>query len=186
MVGTGGEAQPFHGQFQGVGILPGEGRMLTHHGGAQLLVQVTLACLLALTCRQYPRLYRGRAFTGTAAVQHLRRQRRYFDMQVYAVQQGAGQAAAVARHLVAGAAAACRAVAQIAARAGIHGGDELEAGGKADLVGGAGNHHMARFQGLAQDLEHLAVKFGQLIQEQYAMVGQGDLARARVGTACKS
>ena len=39
------------------------------------------------------------------------------------------------------------------------------------------------FQGLAQRVDDVAAEFGEFIQEQYAMVGERDLAGAGVGAA---
>lgn len=79
-------------------------------------------------------------------------------MQVDAIEQRTRQPGTVARDLVASAAATGRAVTQVATGTGIHGGNQLEAGGKAHLVGGTGNHDMAGLQRLPQYFQHLAVK----------------------------
>jgi hypothetical protein len=52
----------------------------------------------------------------------------------------------------------------------------LDAGRIADVGVGARHHHLSCLQGLTQRIERLAAEFGQFVQEQDAVVGQGDLA----------
>ncbi|MNT50589.1 hypothetical protein D3C72_1875150 [compost metagenome] len=72
---------------------------------------------------------------------------------------------------------------EVAARAGVHRRDELEAGGEVGVAGGAGDGDAAGFQRLAQDFQHSAVELRQFVEEQHAVVRQRDLARARVAAA---
>ena len=72
-----------------------------------------------------------------------------------------------------------RVVAEVAARAGVHRRDELEARGKIRLARGARDGDAARFERLAQHLEHVAAEFRQLVEEEHAVVRERDLARAR-------
>ena len=105
------------------------------------------------------------------------------QVQVDAVEQRAGELAAVAGDLLRGAAAAAAGIAKIAAGAGIHRRHQLEARREAHLVAGPGDNDLPAFQGLAQHLQHLAVELGQLVQEQHALMGQGDLAGLRTAAA---
>lgn len=65
----------------------------------------------------------------------------------------------------------------IAARARVHGGNQLEAGRKICLVGGARDGDVAGFQRLAQDFEHAAFELWKFIQEEHALMCQGDFSR---------
>ena len=75
---------------------------------------------------------------------------------------------------------------QVAARAGIHGGDQLKAGRKLGLAGRARNADDARFHGLAQDIEDPALEFGDFIEKQHTAVCQRDFSRARQVAAVNS
>ena len=68
-------------------------------------------------------------------------------------------------------------MAQIAARAGIHRCHQLKATWKIGLPCCSRDGHVARLQWLAQDLEYFALKLGQLIQKQHAMMCQRNFAR---------
>ena len=80
-------------------------------------------------------------------------------------------------------AASAAGVAQIAAWAGIHRRDELEAGRKRRLARRARDMDAARFDRLAQHFEHPAVPFRQLVEEQHAVMGQRDFAGPRIAAA---
>lgn len=158
--GAGGEAQLDHGGLQKVMALGVEGTGAFQGLAAQALVKALLPAELALPRQQHPFPHHGGAFSRLALLQLAWRQRRHLDMQVDAVEQGAGQAAAVAADLFHGAAATTAGIAQVAAGAGVHGGDQLEAGGKGHLARGTGDDDMARLQWFAQNLQHLTIKFG--------------------------
>lgn len=68
------------------------------------------------------------------------------DVQIDAVEQRPGQLAAIALDLLGGATATCAGVAEVAARAGIHRRDQLEACRKTHLVVGPGNDDFATFE----------------------------------------
>ena len=59
----------------------------------------------------------------------------------------------------------------------VHRGDQLEASRKARRPADTGDRDVAILEGLAQRLEDVSRKFGQLVEEQDAVVGQGHLAR---------
>ena len=74
-------------------------------------------------------------------------------------------------------------VAGVAAGAGIHRGDEHEARREHRAARGAGDGDPPFLQRLAHQVEHVAVELGQLVEEQHAVVRQGDLARSRLRSA---
>ena len=98
-------------------------------------------------------------------------------MEVDPVQQGAGDLLHILGHLPVRTGAPARGMPPPAAPAGVHGAHQLESGGQVQRPAGAGHGHGAVLQGLAQGLQHIPVELRQLVQEQYAVVGQGDLSR---------
>ena len=118
-------------------------------------------------------------FARARGQQLLRGQGADFHMQVDAVQQRAADARLVARHLVGRAAAALHRRSPMAAGAGIHGRDELEARGEFAALGGSGDGDLAGLQRLAQRLQRAACELGEFVQKQYSVMGLRDLARAR-------
>ena len=173
------QTQAFAGLFQPEAVfirqhtMPAQSRQVEKGVGAALSGLLARPCTGHLVGRLRGALrcgFGGRELGGFA---------RHRDMQVDAVEQRAGQLVAVALHLFRGAAAAAGGITQVAARAGVHGGNQLEARRKTQLFRGAGNDDFAAFQWLAQHLQHLAVEFGQLIEEQHTLVGEGDFARTR-------
>jgi len=65
------------------------------------------------------------------------------EVQVNAVEQGAGKFVAVALDLFGAAPAAAARIPQVAARAGVHRGNQLETRGKTGLVARSGNDDLA-------------------------------------------
>ena len=98
-------------------------------------------------------------------------------VQVKAVDERTGDPRLVAADRLGEAAAPIRAVSQVAAGAGVHGGDELETSGKFRLAGGPHDGDPARFERFAQHVEDGSAEFSQLVEEQEAVVGERDLAR---------
>ncbi len=110
-------------------------------------------------------------------------------MQVDTVQQRPGQLAPVALDLLWRALAATGRVTLIAAGTGVHGGNQLEAGGEGQLFPGPGHMDHPRLQRFAQHLQHLAIEFRQFVEKEHPMVGLADLAGARVAATadqCRS
>ena len=70
-------------------------------------------------------------------------------------------------------------VAQEAARARVHRGDQDEVGREGGRVGSPADGHAALFERLPERFEAAAIELGQLIEEQDAVVGERDLARLR-------
>jgi hypothetical protein len=64
------------------------------------------------------------------------------------------------------------------ARAGVHRGDEGEAGGVGVSGDGAGEGDEPVLDGLAEGFEGIAAELGQLVQEEDAVVGEAHLSRA--------
>ncbi len=62
------------------------------------------------------------------------------------------------------------------AAARVHRRHQLDARGEGDVRVGARDGDPARLDRLAQGVEHRAAEFGELVEEQYAEVGQADLA----------
>jgi len=65
---------------------------------------------------------------------------------------------------------------KLPARTGVHGGGEHETGGEGERHEGAGDGDGAVFERLAEDLEHVAGGLGQFVEEDQAVVREGDLA----------
>lgn len=107
----------------------------------------------------------------------------YLHMHVDAIQQGTRDAHAIAGDPVEGAVAAVAAVPQVAAGTGVHRRDQLKAGGVVDLAVGPGDGDMAVFQGFAQHLQGMAIELGELVEEEHAAMGEGDLAGFWVAAA---
>src|SRR5262249_34848416 len=91
--------------------------------------------------------------------------------------------APVARDALRRATAATGAIAAMPARAGIHGGDKLEARRELRLVRGARNRNSAGLERLSQRFQHVAVELRQLVEEQHTVMRERDFARARQGAA---
>src|SRR6185437_1479338 len=72
-------------------------------------------------------------------------------------------------------------VSEISARAGIHGRREHESGRESDGNGCARDGHSSVLKGLAHDLQNVALKFGQFIQEENSVVAKRHLTRTRHG-----
>ena len=62
---------------------------------------------------------------------------------------------------------------------GVHGGHQHETGGEAERHGRAGDAERAILQRLAEHLEDVAREFGELVEEEHAVVGQAGFAGAR-------
>jgi len=96
----------------------------------QGLVGNPLARHRPLACRSAARANVGAGLARGRLHQFAAVHCRHFHMQIDAIHQRATELALVARHLVGCAAAALLGGAQIAARAGVHGGNQLELGRK--------------------------------------------------------
>ena len=132
---------------------------------------------------QHTPSYSGAALRPLLPVQLAHRHGRHLDVQVDTVHQGTADFVQIALHGTGGAGALHRGVVVVAARTGVHGGDEHERGGIVDGHLGPADGHAALLHGLAQHLEHRALEFRQLVEEEHPVVRQADLARLGVGAA---
>lgn len=108
-----------------------------------------------------------------------------FDMEVDAIEEGAGDALAVVFDLARIATAVAFGVAEEAAGAGIEGGDEDAFGREGKGASGAGDSDFTVFEGLAEDFEGGAAEFGEFVKEEDSVVRKGDFAGAGVGAAAE-
>ncbi len=105
-------------------------------------------------------------------------------MQVDAVEERAADAAHVAFDLQRVAFAGVAGVAEVAAGARVHGGDQHEAGGKGGGVEGTRDGDRALLERLPEDFQAAAIELGQLVEEEDAVVGERDFAgRGRAAAA---
>ena len=102
---------------------------------------------------------------------------RHLDVQVDAIEQRPRDAGEVTAHRRRRAAAAAGRIARIAAGAGIHGGDELEARRELAAPGGARDADRTGLERLAQRLEDVAAVLRQLVEKQDAAMRERYLAR---------
>lgn len=84
-------------------------------------------------------------------------------MEVDSVEQRAGDFGLIVLGAARGAAAGAAGVVQIAAAAGVHGGDQLDAGRVGDMGVGAGDQGGSGFERLAQRLQGASREFRQFI-----------------------
>jgi len=99
------------------------------------------------------------------------------------VEEGPGDARPVALHGWRGTGALVPGVAQVPAGAGIHGGDEHEAGRIGQADGGPGDGDAVVLERLAQGLDDVVAELGKFVEEEDAVVGQGDFAGPGVRAA---
>ena len=97
-------------------------------------------------------------------------------MDVDAVQEWAAYSGAVALNLSWSASAFTPVVSKIPAGAGIHGCHQHERAGECDFPCASGYGHLPVFQWLAKHFEGRAFKFRKLIEEEYAVMGEGNFA----------
>jgi hypothetical protein len=101
---------------------------------------------------------------------------RYFDVQVYTIEQGPGYPRLVTRGASWCATAGKRRISKVPAPARVHGGDQLNPRGKG-YVGVRSSHaHVARLERLPQRIQDGPLKLRKLVEEQDAEMGEADLA----------
>ena len=187
VVGSGGETEIGHGILEDVLTLVVHAAELTgltmgHVAVVTGTVAVESGGLGAAGyCHLAAKLLARRA--GRSARKIAKRNGRHLDVDVDAVDQRAGDLAHVLFDLGGRAMAVAAGVAAIAAGTGIQRGDQHEVGRKRRAVERAGNGDQAVFEGLTQDFERLPVELGELIEKEDAVVGEGDFAGRRRGTA---
>ena len=111
--------------------------------------------------------------------------RRDFHHDVNAVQQRPGDPAPVLVDRPLGAAAATGRIAVPTTLAGVHGADQHEFRRIGHGAGDSGNGNFSILQRLAHHIQCILAELRQLIQEQHALVGHGDLAGPGIGTAAR-
>ena len=163
--GAGAPAQALGGGLGKAGGFGLQMQIFIQRLPGQILIGHALPRQRALAGGGAARAYGGAAFARRGGQQLGGGQGGHFHVQVDAVQQRAGELALVAGDLVWRAAAGMARIAQVAARAGVHGGNELKARRKFGPLRGARDGDVARFQRLAQGFQRGAGEFGQLIQK---------------------
>ena len=114
---------------------------------------------------------------GGGRARSLAEHARHFDMQVDAVEQRPGNARLVIGAAFGRARTGLRRIAEITAAAGVHRRHQLKARRIAHMGVGARHHRFAGLDRLAQTVQHAALEFRQLVQEQHAQMRQRDFAR---------
>ena len=169
---------PSHGRLQQRGRRRRRGAAALQGAVFQARVGAALALQLALPRRDNPGLDLRAGFAlAPGAEQFGRRGRLDQHLDIDAIEQRAGHPALVAAHLVLAAAAGLAGVAVMPAGTRVHGRDQLEPGRELGLARGPGDHDATGLQRLAQHFEYPPVEFGQLVQEQHAVVSQRYFAR---------
>ena len=120
------------------------------------------------------------AWFARADVGHLfEGDRRYFNLQVDAVEQRTGDAVQVFLYLAGTAHAGLRRVVVVAAGTGVHAGYEHETGGVFHIALHTRDADLTVFQWLAEHFEDVTAELGQLVQEEDTVVCQADFAGLR-------
>ena len=154
-----------------------------HMGVAEQLGVAFEAGQLPLTGGVDPFAYRSGGFTRRLAHQVVEGDSGDLDVEIDPVEEGAGDAGAVALDRQRGAGALVARVVQVAAGAGIHGGDEHELSRIGEGDGGSGDGDGVVFERLAQRFDDVLAEFGEFVEKEDAVVGEGDFAGPGVGAA---
>ena len=107
----------------------------------------------------------------------------HFDVHIYTVKKWAGEFLLVVLELTGRACASFLVRAKVAARAGIHGGDEHEVGWVGGVITNVAEGYLVVFERLTQCFEGIAVEFWKFIKIEYAKMGERNLARKKLGGA---
>src|SRR5690606_36578081 len=119
----------------------------------------------------------GTAFARLApAQQNLSRLHRYYHMQIEPVQQRPGDFVPIAHNLTGRALALDTRMATVTTRTRVPCGNHLESSRKCNLTSGTADGNFTGFHGLPKYLEYASLELRQLIQKQYASMGQGNLS----------
>ena len=102
--------------------------------------------------------------------------RRYVDVNIYPVEQRAGDLGNIAFYLPRSAFALSGTGTEISAWTWIHRGDKHKLCWKSHTSFGAGNRNRSFFEGLADHLEYVSWKFREFIEKQYSMISKAQLA----------
>lgn len=182
MQGAQGKFQALSGSLQPAAVRFGECTIAVHRLEIEMGIGAALAGQLPLPCGAHPFADLGGSGFAVSWLQ-AGAFAEHADVQVDAIEQRSGQLAPVALDLFRGAAAAATGIAEVATGTGIHRRHQLEARRETYPAVGPGNDDLAAFQRLAQDLQDLALELRQFVEEQHALVRQGDLARLRAAAA---
>ena len=149
--------------------------MFAHHLRCHLRVRIGfllgfIARDLLLLRRNHPATYGRRIFRGRRSPQLFIFDGRHFDMNVDAIQQRPRNFRNVALDHWRRAVAFVAWIAKIPAGTWIRRRSQHEARWKSHRNRRARYSDRAIFQGLAHNLPHVALKFGQLVEKQYAVV----------------
>jgi len=172
VVRAGGESELFQGTVEESRRALGERAAGLDMARSETGRTDTIACHLAAPCMDDALSNALAGFAGTTMPQFDGVESRHFYGHIDSVQQGAADAAPITRDLIGTATAFGAWIPMVAAWAWIHGGDELAIRGIGQLGGGPRDYDTACLQGLAQDLEGVALEFGKLVEEQNAVVCQ--------------
>ncbi len=104
------------------------------------------------------------------------------DNHINSIENGARETFLVEGDLSVGTGAFVSLVAKIAARTGVHGGNEHEIGGVGDVLVGARNGDRTVFEGLAEGFENRAGVFGDFVKEENTVMGKGNFTRGDMST----
>jgi len=172
-VGAGGKAEALDGSFEEFFAFGGNGAIFADQFGWHLRVRIDflfggVALGLDFSRAQNPFAHGRRTFHLYVATQFFVLHRRNFDVNIDAVEQRAGNFRNVALNLNRGAMTFAGGIAEEAAGAGVHRGGEHEARGEIHGERGAGDGDGTIFEGLAHDFQHVALKFGKLVEKQNA------------------
>lgn len=113
---------------------------------------------------------------GASASEVAELDRGHFDVDINAIEERAADFAAVFHGELWGAGAGLGGVTEVAAGAGIHGGDEHEARGEGERACGTGDGDEAIFKRLAEDFKGAAGELGEFVEEEDAVVAEGNFA----------
>lgn len=115
MVGARGQVQALQGVAQQLLLVIVQAAVTIQSDAVKSGIAFALSLNLNVARGAHPRTHLRTGFTGRA-LQFLRREPRHFDLQIDAVEQRSGDAAAVTLNLIRRAAAAARRITEIAAR----------------------------------------------------------------------
>ena len=152
--------------------------MLVQRFALKLGITAGLSLPLSVYGRADPLAPVGRIFAFWRFLQEFYRKTRYFYLDIHTIQQGAGKTAAILGNLGWGAYTGLVGVTEIAAGAGIHGGNKLKTRREGALPGGSGNMDFAGLQRFPQHFENTPREFRHFIQKMNTMMRKTDFSGA--------
>jgi len=165
----------------------GQRTALPHHTGFQLRITVNpysgISRLLDSSCAIDPLANDLRTFSRLALAQLFIRNAVHLHMQIDPIQHRTGNPLAIISDTLFGTIAPTGRMTVITAFAGIHGPYQHKLTGIGKGAGNAGNRYNAIFQRLTQYFHRVTFEFRQLVQEQNAVVRQGNLTRFGMSAA---